>query len=238
MRGVGRQLVFEDDGDRQALLEKLGKLSDEGSLVVYAWCLMSNHFHLLVKEGHEPVSAAMKRLAVSYAMRFNLKTGHVGHVFQDRFASEPVEGDEYFLTVVRYIHNNPETAGMCARDKYAWSSYREYAGVPEVCDTSLLLDMIGGSERFVEFSAVAVVGQCLDVEPAHRRLSDEEALAAAKGLFGPNLQRAFGMPDKSLRDERLRQLRDLGISIRQAERLTGVGRKPISTAFAAKTGED
>ena len=117
MRGVGRQLIFEDDGDRQMLLEKLGKLSDEGCLVVYAWCLMSNHLHILVKEGLEPLATAMKRLGVSYAMRFNLKTGHVGHVFQDRFSSEPVDSDEYFLTVVRYIHNNPEKAGMCARNK-------------------------------------------------------------------------------------------------------------------------
>ena len=115
MRGVGRQLIFEDDDDRRALLEKLGKLSDEGCLTVYAWCLMSNHFHLLIKEGCEPIASAMKRLGVSYAMRFNLKTGRVGHVFQDRFSSEPVESDEYFLTVVRYIHNNPQKAGMCAR---------------------------------------------------------------------------------------------------------------------------
>lgn len=237
MRGVGRQLIFEDDGDRRALLEKLGKLSEEGCLTVYAWCLMSNHFHLLVEEGCEPIAATMKRLGVSYAMRFNLKTGHVGHVFQDRFSSEPVESDEYFLTVVRYIHNNPEKAGMCARDEYVWSSYREYAGAPGICDTSLLLDMIGGPRRFAGFSDVADGTQCLDVEVARRRLTDEEALAKTKELFGSNLQSAFGVPDRGLRDERLRQLRDVGISIRQAERVTGVGRGAISAAFAAKKGK-
>ena len=234
MRGVGRQLIFEDDGDRRALLEKLGKLSDEGCLTVYAWCLMSNHFHLLVKEGCEPIAVAMKRLGVSYAMRFNLKTGHVGHVFQDRFSSEPVESDEYLLTVVRYIHNNPEKAGICARDKYAWSSYQEYVGAPRICDTSLLLEMIGGSQRFAEFSDAADDAPCLDVGVACRRLSDEEVLAKAKELFGSNLQEVFGVSDRGLRDERLRQLRDAGVSIRQAERVTGVGRGPIGAAFAAK----
>ena len=234
MRGVGRQLLFEDDGDRRALLDKLGKLSEEGCLTVYAWCLMSNHIHLLVKEDDEPIAATMKRLGVSYAMRFNSKTGHVGHVFQDRFSSEPVEGDEYFLTVARYIHDNPQKAGVCARDKYAWSSYREYVGAPGICDTSLLLEMIGGPERFAEFSDSIDETACLDIEPTRRRLSDEEALAVAKELFGPNLQQAFGVSDRGLRDERLRQLRDAGVSIRQAERVTGVGRKPISTAYAVK----
>ena len=231
MRGIGRQLIFEDDSDRRALLDKLAKLGESG-LVVYAWCLMANHFHLLVREGNEPIGVSMKRLGVSYAMHFNLKTGHVGHVFQDRFASEPVEDDEYLLTVVRYIHNNPEKAGMCAHDAYPWSSYREYLGSPVVCDTSLVLDMVGGPKRFADFSSVEDGTQCLDVGMARRRLSDAEALAVAKGLFGPNLQDAFGVPDRFLRDERLRCLREAGVSIRQAERLTGIGRKPISTAYA------
>ncbi len=74
----------------------------------------------------------------------------------------------------------------------------------------------------------------LDVGVARRRLSDEEVLAKAKELFGSNLQEAFGVSDRGLRDERLRQLRDAGVSIRQAERVTGVGRGPIGTAFAAK----
>ena len=232
MRGVGRQLIFEDDSDRRALLDSLARMSDDGSLTVYAWCLMTNHFHLLLREGNEPVSDSMKRIAVSYAMRFNQKTGHVGHVFQDRFASEPVEDDAYLLTVLRYIHNNPERAGMCARDAYLWSSYREYLGSSELCDTSLVLDMVGGPERFAEFSSVEDSAVCLDVEAMRRRLPDAEALALAKELFGDNLQVAFGVPDRGLRDERLRQLRDAGVSIRQAERLTGIGRKPISTAYA------
>ena len=231
MRGVGRQLIFEDDNDRKALLGKLAKLASDGSFTVYAWCLMSNHFHLLLQEGNEPLSDSMKRLGVSYAMRYNLKTGHVGHVFQDRFASEPVEDEAYLLAVVRYIHNNPEKGGICSREEYRWSSYKEYIGEPVICDTSLVLDIIGGADHFVEFSALEDDAACLDVKTTRRRLSDSEALTVAKKLFGDNLQEAFGVADRALRDDRLRQLRDAGVSIRQAERLTGIGRKPISNAF-------
>ena len=113
MRGSGRQLIFEDSTDRRAFLDKLRQLRDEQGLTIYAFCLMSNHVHLLAKEGNEPIGSTMKRLGVSYAMRFNLKTGHVGHVFLDRYASEPVNDDSYLLAVVRYIHANPEVAGIC-----------------------------------------------------------------------------------------------------------------------------
>lgn len=230
MRGVGRQLIFEDDADRRAFLRTLYKCRDEHGLVVYAWCLMTNHVHLLVKEGSEPLGDTMKRIGISYAQRFNARTGHVGHVFQDRYSSEPVDDDAYLLTVVRYIHNNPVEARVCSRDEFYWSSYCEYVGVPELCDTALVLDMIGGNDKFAEFSSMAVEGKCLDVMD-RRQLSDEEALGEARRLLGPNIQQALADISKSRRNEFLRKLRDCGVSVRQAERITGIGRTTIGVAY-------
>ena len=234
MRGVGRQLIFEDDFDCQTFLQIVRRCCDDLALTVYAWCLMTNHVHLLVKEGSEPLGDTMKRIGVSYAMRFNQRTGHVGHVFQDRYSSEPVDDDAYLLTVVRYIHNNPEAARVCHKDEYRWSSYGEYVGEPILCDTAFVLDMIGGAEQFGSFSAMRVESHCLDVEN-RRQMTDGEVLAEAKRLMGPNLQQALADISKQRRDEFLRKLRDAGASIRQAERVTGIGRKSIASAYSAGT---
>ena len=98
-------------------------------LTVYAWCLMSNHVHLLIKEGNEDISVTMKRLAVSYVKHYNWKYRTTGHLFQDRFKSERVENKNYLLIVVRYIYQNPVKARMVHQpDKWRWSSCCEYYG--------------------------------------------------------------------------------------------------------------
>ena len=73
---------------------------------------MSNHIHLLLKEGQEPLSTTMKKIGTSYVSYYNWQYNRRGHLFQDRYKSEPVEDDAYFLTVLRYIHQNPLKAGL------------------------------------------------------------------------------------------------------------------------------
>lgn len=124
-RGNGRQLIFEDDNDRQFFLYKLQGCLVDAHLDLYAWCLMGNHFHLLVRGDKESLSRCMHRVCSVYARRFNAKTGHVGHLFQDRFKSEPINDESYLLTVVRYIHKNPEKGGLAPMETYKWSSYHE-----------------------------------------------------------------------------------------------------------------
>ncbi|MDF0728663.1 transposase [Cytobacillus sp. S13-E01] len=107
----------------------LQKYKMKYELTVYAWCLMSNHVHLLIKEGNDDISVTMKRLAVSYVKHYNWKYRTTGHLFQDRFKSERVENKKYLLIVVRYIHQNPVKARMVHQpDKWRWSSCCEYYG--------------------------------------------------------------------------------------------------------------
>ncbi|WP_198543854.1 transposase [Petroclostridium xylanilyticum] len=88
---------------------------------------MNNHIHLLLKEGKEAISQAMKRIGASYVYWYNMKYERYGHLFQDRYKSEKVEDDKYLLTVLRYIHQNPIKAGIVEEAiKYKWSSYIEY----------------------------------------------------------------------------------------------------------------
>jgi len=112
LRGINQQQIFEDEEDSLRFLETLLKYKEQCGYEIYAYCLMGNHIHILLKEGKENLTLVLKRIAGSYVYWYNWKYRRSGHLFQDRFKSEPVEDDEYFLTVIRYIHQNPIKAGI------------------------------------------------------------------------------------------------------------------------------
>ena len=112
----------------QVFLAALSVMLEDPGLSLIAWCLMSTHAHLLLSDETGALSSAMHGLATRYAGRFNSRTGHIGSVFAGRFKSVPVETDSQLVAAVRYIHNNPEKAGICPATEFAWSSYREYVG--------------------------------------------------------------------------------------------------------------
>ena len=136
LRGINRQDIFEDDEDYQQMVSILRSMTDrhddDGALMpplctFYAYCLMSNHIHLLIQERGEPLSNVIKRIGVAYAHYFNKKYERNGHLFQDRFRSEPVDSIEYFVVLLRYIHQNPLKAGIVEKtEDYPWSSWKEY----------------------------------------------------------------------------------------------------------------
>lgn len=129
LRGANRQEIFHDDEDCIKFLDIIGKYKMKSGLEVYAWCLMNNHVHLLLKEGNEDISITMKRIGVSFVCHYNWKYKTTGHLFQDRFKSENVETNKYLFTVIRYIHQNPVKAGIVNRvDDWRWSSCLGYYG--------------------------------------------------------------------------------------------------------------
>jgi len=123
-RGVKKLPIFHDDEDRHRFLQFLSRTREDFPFRLHAYCLMTNHFHLLLQTVDSSLSQAMQCFQKSYAIWFNRKHDHVGHVFQGRFHSIPVEEDAYFTTVSRYIYLNPVRAGMVVRpEDYAWSNY-------------------------------------------------------------------------------------------------------------------
>ncbi|MDW7670534.1 MAG: transposase [Bacillota bacterium] len=126
MRGNNRDRIFHCEQDYGAFLKRLRKYRDECGFGLYAYCLMDNHVHLLLKEEEEPLSDAMRRLCGSFVGWYNKKYDRIGHLFQDRFRSEVVEDDAYLATALRYIHRNPVKAGLCDDPAdFPWSSCRE-----------------------------------------------------------------------------------------------------------------
>ncbi len=116
-RGVKKLPIFHDDEDRHHFLRLLSMTNAEFPLQLHAYCLMTNHYHLLIQTIKHSLSKTMQYFKTLFAHTFNRKHGHVGHVFQGRFHSIPVQEDAYFTTVARYIHLNPVKAGMVARPR-------------------------------------------------------------------------------------------------------------------------
>lgn len=152
LRGNNRDYIFQDDQDHRVMISYLDAMKSKTKVEIICWCLMGNHLHLLLKDENDELSNAMKLVSESYAKFFNKKYPHSGHVFQGRYSSFPILNESYLLNAVRYIHNNPEKAGICKTNEYRWSSFDEYLHRAKICSTQTLLEIIGGPSRFEEFS--------------------------------------------------------------------------------------
>ncbi len=128
-RGNKKEDIFNDVIDREKFLRFLSKNQERYGCKIYAYCLMDNHFHLLVETGDAPISNFMQQLLTSYVQYFNKRWDRVGHLLQGRYKSVLVDKDAYLLTLVRYIHLNPVNALLVGNPKdYEWSSHLEYLG--------------------------------------------------------------------------------------------------------------
>lgn len=132
VRGIEGRSIFRDDRDREELLTRLAALVETTGLTVYAWALLPNHAHLLVRTGPRSLGRVMRSLLTGYAGAFNRKHRRRGHLFQNRYRSVVVEEDPYFLELVRYLHLNPLRAGLvpdlAALDRYPWSGHCSLMG--------------------------------------------------------------------------------------------------------------
>lgn len=234
LQGINRQALFADEEDRERLLSILKQYKAKGGYAVLGYCLLDNNIHLLLKEGAEPLATTMKRIGVSYAYWYNMKNRRSGHLFQDRYKSQPVEDDKYLLSVLRYMHQSPVKAGL-AKDMagYKWSSYNEYTGAARIVDPSFALGVLSGDERqareaFGEYMAESD-DTVITIEAA-KRLTDEEACAKIRKIADISAVRLRQL-DREARDELLRKIKGIeGLSIRQIARITGFSASIVARA--------
>jgi REP element-mobilizing transposase RayT len=145
-RGVDFGTVFFDDGCRLTFERLMGEVHDEYGLEIYAYCLMGNHFHLLVRDPDGALSRAMQQLSSSYTRIVNDRIGRDGPLFRGRFTSVLVENDEQLVATAVYIHRNPiDLVPVEAIPAYRWSSYPAYLGravAPAWLSTGMINDLI------------------------------------------------------------------------------------------------
>jgi REP element-mobilizing transposase RayT len=131
-RGIERRSIFHDDRDRDGFLERLGSILKETGTSCYAWALMLNHFHLLLRTGTTPISVVMRRLLTGHAVSYNSRHSRQGHLFQNRYKSILCQEDPYLLELVRYIHLNPVRARLVndlkSLDSYSYCGHSALLG--------------------------------------------------------------------------------------------------------------
>jgi putative transposase len=129
-RGDRREDIFEDDEDRREFLQTFAQVVEQFNWLCFAWCLMDNHYHLLIQTPDGNLSKGMRQLNGVYTQISNRRHRRVGHLFQGRFKAILVDGDAYLLELARYVVLNPVRAGMVKRpEHWAWSSYRASQGL-------------------------------------------------------------------------------------------------------------
>lgn len=245
LRGINRQIIFEYPIDYQKFIELLCSMISPTDEVgrplpplchIYAYCLMPNHVHLVLQEKNENLSVIVKRIAAAYALYYNKKYGHYGHLFQDRFKSEPVNDEAYFVTLLRYVHQNPVAGGLCQHvADYKWSSWGDYIGrhdgISKICSVSAVLRRIPIEElqELVDDPLPKTV-QVIDFDRRKGAIPDcdvKEYLTDTYGLRSPTDLQFY---TKERRNDILRAAKEYGASIKQLSRLTSIGEKIIRNA--------
>ena len=233
-RGLNRQSLFEEDRDYKKFKEILQNQKESKSFEIYAYCLMSNHVHMFIKESETgDIVKIMHKILTSYVGWYNIKYQRSGSLIGNRYKSEPIEDDKYVFAVVRYIHQNPVKAGVVENIiDYEWSSYKEYIEKIELIDENFLFVMLDSEKDrakkiFIELHK--------EIELEDFQISDRKKLTDSqvkrkivKVIKRDDVKSIANLP-KEERNRILCILRqDEKLSIGQLERITGISRGIIT----------
>lgn len=236
MRGVNRDPIFLEDEDRDRFLAALAAARDASGCRVLAYCLMDNHVHLVLRTGAESLGAAVKRVGVRYVYWFNRKYGRVGHLFQDRFKSVPVEDDAHLVVLLRYVWNNPVKAGLVERaDEYPWSS-RRVVGPSAAVDADELMKLLPADPLALLTDAEVPSWEAPRERGPRPRYSEEEAAALVRRACGAAGPASFQHLDRDAQREAVRELRLRCVPFSQLARLTGLSTASLKRMHATRGG--
>lgn len=225
LRGIDRQVIFEDSEDYLRFLDIVQECRELCDFKLYAYCLMGNHVHLLLKVQNDGLETIFKRIGGRYVYYYNVKYQRIGHLFQDRFKSEPVDDDAYFLTVLRYIHQNPVKAKLCSKvEDYPFSSFTEYLHESTFVDTEFALSMIDRSE-FLRFNNTPNSDTCMELaSPARRAVTDTQAQMVIEKISHCKTITEFQELEAKKKECYIKRIYEKGVSVRQLSRLTGTSK--------------
>ncbi len=238
-RGTGKQIIFETDDDRWEFLELMRDCCRDAGVTVVAWCLMSDYVDLVLSDYEDTMSAAMQRLLLTYARRFNKRTGRSGHLFQNRFDRRSLDSDRYLMAAIRSVHADPQEAGIALIERYPWSSFAEYLRAYDndmtrgFSDPSCVLELFGSAKAFIAYSLSTPDSR----EPA---MPDLEETEWERYAFAEKLAKGLGVPlhgvkaaPSAQRNIVILGLHDAGFTVRQIERYTGIGKSTVSRIVRA-----
>jgi len=231
LRGIDRRYIFMNDSDKEKFLFYLFRAKEISEFKLYAYCLMDNHVHILLKENEE-LGDSIRRITVGYAQWYNNKYGRTGHLFQNRYKSEAIEDEKYFMAAVRYIHQNPVKAKMVKQAQdYEWSSYKDYVdcynGKSTKIDTELVTAYFATQESFEIFMNQPNEDEFLDYE-VKKKYTDKDLATMINNII--NVKSLPTLPKKE-RDKIIWDIyNSTGASIRQLSRVMGIGKSIVESA--------
>lgn len=222
-RGNNTDTIFFDDEDYRIFQKVLYDEKKRSGFILYAWCLMPNHIHILLREGNTPTGEIFRAIGTVFVSWYNRKYDRIGHLFQGRYWSEPVEDTAYFLKAVRYIHLNPVLAGICDDpDSFPYCSYRQYINRKSFFGEKLIFGLLT-REEFITFHQEKTIEKCLDIEDTIKnKPGDEEVCRIISQHIGSCPPESVKDLPRKQRTEIIQDLLDSGASYRQINRLTAV----------------
>lgn len=239
-RGIGKQIIFETDDDRWEFLELMRDCCHDARVTIVAWCLMGDHVDLVLLDYEDEMSAAMQRLLLTYARRFNKRTGRTGHLFRDRFERRSLDTDWQVMEAIRSVHVDPQEVGISLIERYPWSSFAEYLRAYDndmtrgFSDPSCVLELFGSAKAFIAYS-LSTPDAC---EPA---MPDMEETEWERRAFAEKLAKGLGVSlhevkaaSSAQRNIVILGLHDAGFTVRQIERYTGIGKSTVSRIVRAR----
>ena len=245
-RGTNKQLIFESDEDRWEFLELMRDCCRDKRVTVVAWCLMSDLVHLVLADYEDGMSAAMQRLLLTYARRFNKRTGRTGRLFQNRFDRRALDTDRHLMAAIRYVHANPQEAGIALIERYPWSSFAEYLRAFDddttmgFSDPSAVLELFGSAEGFIAYSLETPDGSDPVIHDMEETEWERHAYADKMAKRLGVLLNEFKTVPPSRRDGIIFALHEVGYTVREIERYTGIGKSTASRivrAYAQAKGQ-
>lgn len=241
-KGIDDQTIFYDDQDRKFFLKQIPITQNEFNYIVYAYCLMVNHVHLVMRCEDAYLAKAMKSLLVRYVHYFNQKYNRKGPLMQNRYKSKNVENERYFLDLCRYVHRNPENAGISLTQDYEWSSYKEYLGKEQIINKNVLLYYFNNDiNQFIKYTLnndYNEINSYVEYEMIDK-LIDEELIEYIIKKFDIGNNQKFPDYFKNKSEEQLRKIISeisniRGTNVTQVARITRLGRRFIEKAWQCK----
>lgn len=239
IRGINKQDIFLDKQDIFKFIKEIERTKKKYEYEIYAYSFMNDHVHFIIYDKNENVSVAIQSLNVSYCSYFNKKYERTGHLFENRFKSKIVEDISYLKNLVRYIHKNPENAGL---KPYEWTSYNEYIYNEKIINKNIVLKLFGNNfndsiNNFKEFHKNYYKYQ--DYDRGYEFISnitDEEAIEIMKDILKQENLLKIQKYSKEEKYEAIAKILKIeGIKKEQISRIIGINRKTIRNIEVANS---
>ena len=236
IQGINREYIFKDNYLKKLYKNILKEKLEETDIKILAYCIMDNHAHFLIYcEKIEEMKKLMRKTNTSYAMSYNRIKNRVGYVFRDRYYTQQILTEQQLFNCVAYIHNNPIKASITSeREKYAYSSYREYINKKDLITEESIKLIFGSTHNYIDvFNEIHNERDICDIAETKENKDKEEIIQEFLNKYNVEIEKVI--QDNSLFCELLTELRHYGgLSLREMSRIFGINKDKLNKIINQK----